>query len=343
MKYILLDNVEQGEKLGKPIFSSEGRVLLEEGAALSIGLIARLRRMGVNAIYLKDERFGDVDLEEVVSDTTKREAVEALANSMQFIQSGKKNFNIQGVSKTIAKVIDEILMNHNILVHLSDIRTNDNYLFVHSTNVCIMSVIVGIKLGLGKSELYELAMGALFHDIGKLLNPDSSRPEKDHTWLGFNFLRQKHDFSTVAAHVALQHHEQVDGNGYPRQMAGEKIHVFAKIVSVANFYDHLINPSDGSSGLDAHEACEKVLGFTNILFDHKVVWEFLRSIAFYPTGRQVKLSCGETGVIVGQNHGLPQRPIIRIFKRTEKSRFEDFDVREVDLAKETTVFIVQLL
>ncbi|WP_017753533.1 HD-GYP domain-containing protein [Calidifontibacillus oryziterrae] len=350
MKYALLENVKQGEKLGRTIFTGDGRVLLEEGVVLTIGLISRLRQMGVGAIYLKDDRLKDVEVEEVVTETTRRETMEAFAESVQYIQVAKKDFDMKGISKTTEKIIEEILQNQNVLVTLADIRTSDNALFVHSTNVCIISVLVGIKLGLTRTELKDLAVGALFHDIGKIIDPSKldskSRQEagsNDHTWLGFNFLRKKHEISTVAAHVAFGHHENVDGSGYPRKISGENIPLFAKIVAVANHYDNLITPLDGGIGLNPHEACEQILGLTNINFDHQVVWEFLRSIAFYPTGRQVKLSTGETGVIVGQNSGLPQRPIVRVIDVFNRSKFDDFEVKEIDLGKETTIFITRVL
>ncbi|WP_102347115.1 HD-GYP domain-containing protein [Bacillus sp. Marseille-P3661] len=345
MRYSLIDNVKQSEILGQTIYTGDGRILLEKGVILTIGLISRLRQMGVNAIFLMDERFGDIKIEEVVSESTKREVMQSLAESVQYIQSGK-DFNLKAISKTTEKIIDEIFQNQNVLTSLTDIRTNDNALFVHSINVCIMSVIVGFKMGLNRNEIKELAIGAIFHDIGKILkSPQSNTGEKmnDHTWLGFNLLRKKHEISTVSAHVALQHHENVDGSGWPRMITGDKIPLFAKIVAVTNFYDNQIAHLDGSIPVNPHVACEKIFALTNTYFDHQVVWTFLRSVAFYPTGRQVRLTTGETGVIVGQNQGLPQRPIIRIFEKYNQSKFDDYEVKEVDLGKKTTVFIKKIL
>lgn len=352
MKYAMLENIKQGDKLGRAIYTGDGRVLLEEGVVLTIGLISRLRQMGVNAIFLKDDRLEDVKIEEVVTEATKREFIQTFAESVQFIQSNKKDFDMKGVSKTTEKIIEEILQNQNVLLSLTDIRTNDNAIFVHSTNVCIISVLIGLKLGLNRSEIKDLAVGALFHDIGKVIESGKLNSSvikapgetNDHTWVGFNFLRKKHEISTIAAHVALGHHENVDGSGYPRQITGDQIPLYAKIVAVANYYDNLISPTGDTAPLTPNEACERILALTNIYFDHQVVWEFLRSIAFYPTGRQVKLTTGETGVIVNQNHGLPQRPIVRIFDVFNRSRFEDdYNVKELDLGKETTIFITKVL
>lgn len=349
MKYTSIDKVDQGSKLGKHIFASDGRILLNEGVSLTIGLISKLRRMGVTAVYLKDDWFADVEIEEVISDRTKREAIITLSDAFQFIQTGK-SFDSREVSKTASKLIDEILLNKDVLVNLTDIRTDDNDLFVHSINVCIISIIVAIHMGLDQKRLQELAIGALLHDIGKILPEQriitatksevEDEFQNDHTWKGFNYLRKIKEISTLSAHVALTHHENINGTGYPRKLNGDDIHFLSKIVAVANYYDNLISTVNSATTLRPHEACERIMGLTNIYFDYNIVWKFLRSIAFYPTGSQVKLTTGETGVVVAQHHGLPQRPIVRTFKIGHGTYGgDDFQTKEVDLAQETTVFI----
>jgi HD-GYP domain-containing protein (c-di-GMP phosphodiesterase class II) len=153
-------------------------------------------------------------------------------------------------------------------------------------------------------------------------------------------LRKIKEFSITIPHVALQHHENVDGSGYPRQLTGEDIHRYAKIVAVANFFDNLV-AGGGIEGkrLMPHEATECLMGYAGKRFDLETVIAFLRSIAIYPNGTSVKLSSGQIGVVVGQHTGLPARPIVRLFEKD----WDEHNVREVDLAKETTVFITQVL
>lgn len=354
MKYTSIDRIQQGERLGKHIFSSDGRILLNEGVQLTVGLLSKLRRMGVTAVYLKDERLSDVKIEEIVSDKTKRETITNLAEAFQFIQSDK-SFDSEEIRMSAKKLIDEILQNKDVLVNLTDIRTNDNHLFVHSVNVCIISIIVGIQIGLDHKKMEELAVGALLHDVGKIL-PENKNPQmanisdeeleyqNDHTWKGFNYLRKIKEISTLSAHVALTHHEHIDGSGFPRKLHGDDIHFLSKIVAVANQYDNLISTVNNAGALRPHEACERIMGLTNIYFDHNIVWKFLRSVAFYPTGSQVKMTTGETGVVVAQHRGLPQRPIVRTFN-LDNSTYggDDFEMKDIDLAKETTIFIESIV
>ncbi|WP_088104923.1 HD-GYP domain-containing protein [Halalkalibacter urbisdiaboli] len=344
MRYTYINNVEQGERLGRHIFASDGRVLLQEGVQLTVGLISRLRHMGVEALYIKDDRLKDVKIEEVVSETVKRSTIETLKESFHFIQKGK-TLDVQKVQKSIKSIIDEVLDSQFTLLSLTDIRTEDNDLFVHSVNVCIISTIIGVKLKLDRLKLQELATGALLHDLGKIV-PDEENPElpvyNDHTWKGFNVLRKNKEISTLSAHIALTHHEHVNGSGMPRQLEDDNIHLLSKIVAVANAFDRLVAPVDRAKALFPYEACEHIMALTNTHFSHDVVWHFLRSIAFYPTGSQVKLSTGATGIVVGQHYGLPQRPIIRTFQMT-RTGSTDYEVNHVDLANEMTIFIKDMV
>lgn len=346
MRYTFIDNVQQGELLGKNIYSSDGRVLLHEGVQLTVGLISKLRHMGVQYVYIKDDKFSDIEIEEVVSEQTKRQAMNTITTSYHLIQTGKE-IDTRVVNQSVKNIIVEIMENENILVTLSDIRTQDNQIFVHSLNVCIMSVIVGLKVGMDKEKLHELAVGALFHDIGKVIpNDENAKVSKEdgdlnhHCWKGFNTLRKNKEISTLSAHVALTHHEHVDGSGEPRGLEDKDIHVLSKIVSVANYYDNLIAPTDGSKGVHPYEAGEMIMGLTDIRFSHPVVWRFLRAVAFYPTGSQVLLSTGKTALVVGQHAGLPQRPIVRAY---EMYANDDYTIEEIDLAKETTIFIEKII
>ncbi|WP_374720723.1 HD-GYP domain-containing protein [Peribacillus tepidiphilus] len=101
-------------------------------------------------------------------------------------------------------------------------------LFLHSFNVCVISVIIGMKMGLDRSKLKELAIGTLFHDIGKISVADHRQEEyneEHHTWKGFNLLRKNPEISKLSLGIILQHHEYIDGSGAPRGIKGDEIHL----------------------------------------------------------------------------------------------------------------------
>ncbi len=354
MKYVSVDTIEPGHVLARSIYASDGRTLLSQGVQLTVGMVNQLRRVGVQMIYIQSQYTDDIVIQDVVSEETRRMAMTNLATAIQSVQGGK-DINVKEISTTVNSIIDDVLKNRDVLLHLSDVRTHDNQLFVHSQNTCIISVLIGVKMGLPTAQLKDLAIGALLHDLGKAVKEDKTISPLDkklpsyvegdgdnHTWKGFNLLRKRHDVSVVAAHIPLQHHEHVDGTGFPRGIYADDIQPLAKIVAVANRFDNLISDIDNGSAMSPHEACEVIMGLANKHFDHDVVIKFLESVALYPTGTSVLLTTGDTGFIVGQHSGLPARPIVRVVRKSA-DRDDDPEVFEVDLAKETTVFIKKVL
>jgi len=344
MKYVSIDNVEPGHILARSIYANDGRTLLNSGVQLTVGMINQLRRVGAQMIYIENKYTDDIIIEDVVSEETRRKAMMNLATAVDCIQGGKE-INVKDINMTVNAIIDEILTNKDVLIHLSDIRTEDNNLFIHSLNVCIISTLIGTKFGLNNNQLKELAIGAILHDVGKVVKEDSAANATDgtdnHTWKGFNLLRKRHDISIVTAHIPLQHHENVDGSGFPRGIDHSEIQLVAKIVAVANYYDNLISNINNSRQLLPHEACEMIMGLTNKMFDHSVVIKFLESIALFPTGTSVLLTNGDVGLVAEQHNGLPARPIIRVIRRTDQDN--EPEIVEIDLAKETTIFIKKVL
>lgn len=342
MRYVHVDNLEPGQFLGRTIFSASGAVLLSEGVQLTVFMITTLRRIGVTMVYIKDELFDDVEIADLVSEETKRAVMQRMGETFESIRSGKE-LNTRQMNLSVDQLLEEIMKNKEVLVQLSDIRSQDNAQYVHALNVCMMSVLIGINMGLPASQLRELATGALLHDVGKLeliTDDNSPDPKRHHTWRGFEVLKQKRELSLLIAHIAFQHHETMDGQGVPRQLTGDAIHLYARIVAVANTYDNLLfDPATGSRMLP-HEACERMTALAGGKLDREVVIHFLRTVSVYPTGTSVKLTTRETGVVVGQHRGLPGRPVVRVVRSAGD---RDLEVKEIDLAQQTTVFIESVL
>ncbi len=340
MRYVHVEDIEPGQILGRSIFSANGNVLLSENIELTVYMINTLRRIGVEMLYIKDEQFADVEIEEVVSEETKRKMTKKLGDMFDSIRSGK-SFSDRSLSVSVDGLLDEIMENHDVLVQLSDIRTEDNRRYLHALNVCTMSVMTGMNLGLNAQQLKELAIGALLHDVGKVgieSEHDDPQTRNHHTWRGFDMIKREQ--SLIIAHVALQHHESPDGSGIPRGLGEGEIHLYAKIVAVANMYDNLLFEEQDGKRMMPHEACEHLMALSGTKLDRDVLIEFLRIVSIYPTGVSVRLTTKETGVVVGQHRGLPGRPIIRIVLQ---DRDDSMDVKEVDLAKQPTVFIEAVL
>lgn len=339
MRLVDIETVEPGQVLGRTIFSANGTVLLSTGVQLTVYMISTLKRLGVTTVYLDDPMFRDIEVDEVLSDETKRTVIRQMSETFETLRSGKE-FSTKAINQTIDQMLDDIMKNQNFLVQLSDIRTEDNKMFIHAMNVAMMSSLLGLEMGLNMNQLKELAIGTLLHDIGKLNAPEVQEGRMHHSWRGFDLLKNKREYSLLIAHIAFQHHEAVDGSGLPRGLTGEEIHLYAKIAAVANTYDNLLfNPEDDKPLLP-HEACERMNAMSGRELDHEVLVHFMRIVSVYPNGISVRLSNRQTGVVVGQHRGLPGRPIVRVI---DKDGDDAVAAKEIDLAQNPTIFIDAVL
>jgi putative nucleotidyltransferase with HDIG domain len=344
MRRVAIGLVKSGDKLAKTVYGADGTVLLSAGMELKERYVKRLQDFGIPAVYIEDNISEGVVIPDLLQETTRVQSIKFIKDSFKSIQINSK-INVEQLKKVVDDIIDEILYNKNVLVGLSDIRAVDEYTYGHSVNVCAISIIIGVALGYDQLRLRDLALGAILHDVGKCkipketlnkrgtLTEDEFSLIKKHTEEGFILIRQYEEISSLVAHVAYQHHERLDGTGYPRRLNGDEIHEFAKIVAVADVYDALVTNRPYRDSILPHEAVEMIMAGTGSHLDEQVVKVFLKNITLYPNGSIVRLTTGQMGVVVDQNRGANSRPIVRIL---------DSD-KEIDLIKRLNVLITEVV
>lgn len=352
MRKILLPDAKPGMILAKNIYSDDGRILLTSGSKLQPAYLSKLEKLSVPAIMIIDERLPQLDVPELISEETKQKAIANIKDVFHQLIF-KDTVDLKKITQSVNEITDELLANPRLIVSLSDIRTHDNYTFGHCANVCALSVLTGISLGLNQLQLKELGIGAILHDVGKvkikkeLLNKPGKLTEnefeliKEHSICGFDLMRKIEGISALAAHVPFQHHEKLDGSGYPRGLKGSEIHLYAKIVAVADVYDALVADRIYRPAFSAHEAAEMIAHGANIYFDPQVTKCFLKHIAIFPIGSLVKLNNGETAVVVDVNRELLTRPVVRVIS-ANGSLLEGYGP-ELDLCKHPTMLIEKVL
>ena len=372
MRQMMINWVKAGDVLGTPILTKENRVLLNSGVVLTDKIITRLRELGITMIMIDDDISKDVindtskdvindiskdvinDIskdvinEDIVSFERRKEAMLTLEASGEAFKAGRglDTFHLKEVVKDI---VEDIIFKKHILSGIMDIRNNDTQSFAHSVNVCILAVVLGKALGLNRDKLDTLAVGAILHDVGAIKLPQSllckrepfSQTELDlyktHTEEGYKILRGRRDISFVSAHIAYQHHEALDGSGYPRGLAGEKFHPLAQIVALADFYDSLVNEGPGHGRIHPYEAVEILMAKADVLFSYELLKAFLNHIAVYPTGCIVELNSGDVGIVISQNQSFPTRPIVRVFPGSVNSN------KTLDMVKHLTLFVTKVI
>ncbi|NLY53796.1 MAG: HD-GYP domain-containing protein [Firmicutes bacterium] len=352
MRRISTKRLQPGMQLAQPVISADGTILLAKGQTLRASYIDRLRQLGVSSVYVVDPRFPDIDANDFLSERARAQALRTVRDACTSLIAGSV-IDMPAVTEIVDMLIDDLSSKPDLLVNVFDIRTYDDYTFAHSVNVCSFAILIGMSFSLNSGMLRELAIGALMHDLGKtcvpldLLNKPGSLSDEEfaqvqkHTSDGFDILRKQGEIGLLSAHIALQHHERVDGTGYPRALAGSEIHLYARIVAVADVYDALVSDRPYRSRFLPHEAAARLALESETAFDAEVVRKFLRKVAFYPTGTLVRLSTGYMGVVVDINQPMTTRPIVRILYDAQGEDIGDYF--ELDLSKSSNISIIEVI
>lgn len=331
MKKLNIDSVKPGDVIARTIFTESGNVLLGTGMELSDRYIERLKRMGIDTVYVEDKHTSDIIPEDVLRDETRKLAVETVYKTMTSLidqpkLSGRCSLPDLGTSfrNIFGEIMVDISAQKNVLVNLSHLHVMDGYFFHHAVNVAVLSGIIGMAKGYNRNQMLDLGVGALLFDIGMTqlpkdllskrtsINDEERQRIQFHSEEGFTLLRNQPNISVVSAHCALQHHERFDGSGYPRHLKGNEIHEYAQIVGLADFYDALISPRPFRSGYTPNEAVEYLFACGNQLFELDLVKNFLGHIAIYPVATTVQLNTGHVGVVSHVDPLAVHRPTIRI-------------------------------
>lgn len=199
-------------------------------------------------------------------------------------------------------------------------------MFMHSLNVCTLCLMVGKEFDLTEEELRLLALGAVFHDIGELnvpgkillkrpnLSPSERDSYRQHPRYGKDMLKNFSGFPKQSLTVIYQHHERLDGSGYPMGLKGEHaISLFSRIVMVVDRYDDLCNDPDIEKRLTPAEALSHLFVKQKTVFWSEAVVALVRVLGVYPPGSLVLLSDESIGMVININLKNRLRPLILLF------------------------------
>lgn len=225
-----------------------------------------------------------------------------------------RSLDIPAARECVEGITESILRNPDALVCLSGLKKRDEYTYLHSLSVCILSISLGRRIGLPRETLLELGFGAFLHDIGKMNIPDNVlnkpgglTPEemaimRKHPEFGVEIVEGSERIPTSSRNVIYSHHERLDGSGYTEGAAGRQIHPLTHIVSVCDTYDAIISHrpyKKASSPLDATWVLYKGRGR---FFEPDLVHQFIECIGVYPVGSLVELSTGAVGVVIAASN-----------------------------------------
>lgn len=352
-----------------------GMVLLRTGVTLDESIILRLAQMHVGALWIRYPGLDDLCryVNPGVLDSYDRLTTEVSVALDAAMTGSSARLDYTSYKAAVMSVLERLTDNPSANVFLSELAGGDRPLVRHSANVCVLSLLMGLKLDfyllrersrlrshLAK-DLSGLGVGAMFHDIGMTRLPDYALARwnrehdeqdadwRDHVRLGHEMLKDHVD--PTAAAVVLHHHQHYDGSGFPpvtdfsgvvQRQAGSDIHIFARICAVADIFDRLHHPAHAPGSSEAESPSIPAVRALRLMrekpwSDHidPIIFRALLAVAppFAP-GSVVGLSDGRRAAVVSINATDPCRPIVEIVDpMASSSRKRRQRSERIDLSK----------
>lgn len=263
----------------------------------------------------------------VVAQRIHSEAQGLVNNVFQDIKLGHA-IDVTPIHVLAEELQHSVFRNPNALSCLGRIREKDNYLMEHSINLSVLMSLFGKSMGHSTEVLHQTIVGALLHDIGKILIPEEilhkpgqlSAEEfevmKAHARHSRDILLTTKGIGELTVLTAAQHHERLDGSGYPEGLRGEEISIHGRMVAIADVYDAITADRVYHRGMTPTQGLKKLLEWSGSHLDPELVRQFIRCIGLYPVGSLVLLESGRLGVVVESNDDDHRLPVVRVMYHT---------------------------
>lgn len=348
----------EGDILAKPIKDQFGRILLQKDVYLTERLIKLLKQYYFGNVYVVDIYAEGIVSEEPISDELKYKAINQIRstfNAFEHYIHGQQtkiilDESIMHIEETVNEIASVIKTSDMMLSIMSDIFVFDQYLYTHSLNVTLYSLVLAKKLNYNEKDMTELGIGALLHDIGKLKIPKEilNKPGaltkfeyevvKEHTTYGYQLLKDVQNIPDSIVSCAYEHHERLNGTGYPRGLKDQDIHEYAKILMIADVFDAVTTDRSYRDAYLPHVGFEILYAGSGTEFNKSYIEAFRKSILLYPNGTYVRLSDGRAGIVAKQNRFFTDRPVVRVTEE-HGHRLALNQVYEIDLSKHLNITI----
>lgn len=271
-------------------------------------------------------------------------AAETLDNIFESLRAGGQN-DISTVQAAINPLIEGVFRNQEAVAALLRLKETGEYRYHHGVSMAVWAAILGRHLGLHRHELEKLAVGCAMCDIGMTqlptelleqpenLTPSQTRIIRAHPAMGAELVANSENVDIEIIGIIENHHERMDGSGYPRGIEGSAIPLLARIAGLVDTYDAMITPRPYATARTSHEATQELLDCKGMKFQESLVEQFVQAIGLFPTGTMIELNTREVAIVVSQNATRRLKPEILIVLDAEKERLESPLV--IDLANQT--------
>ncbi len=318
----------------------------------SDSMVERLRSMGLSTVSIDTEKGSDLpsdvkpltdpnrkpppdgrlvhfDEELEQAKAVRDETADTLTSALSDIADGKE-MDVGKVQEAGTVISESILRNVDAMVSLTRIKKHDPYTAMHCMNVCTLVTAMAMHDGTDPGLLPLVTTAVLLHDVGKtrvpleVLNkpgrfePHELQEMRKHALHSGDIMREDGSFSDDQIAIAEQHHEMMDGSGYPKGLAGDQIHYYARLTAVADVYDALTAKRVYKPAMPMYQALLRIHNNKGTEFDTHAVDLFVKTLGLYPVGSYIELNTGEQGVVYEPNPGDSRKPVVALLTQPSK-------------------------
>lgn len=271
-----------------------------------------------------------------------QEARELQGKFIRHLKAGEP-IDITPLAAVAEEMVDTMFTHGDAMLCLARIRAKDAYLMEHSMNVAILLANFGRYLGLERNVLKELTLGGLLHDVGKIMTPDEvlNKPGKltdeefgvmrQHVVHSYDILSNTAGITPTMLEVAANHHERLDGTGYPQRLKGDQLSLYTRMSGIVDVYDAVTADRVYKQGMQPTQAFRVLLKGIDQHFDAELVTKFIKCMGVYPVGTLVQLSNQRLAVVMQRNEQQPLKPLVKVIYHATQRHY--LEVQWLDLAR----------
>ncbi|QCZ94390.1 HD-GYP domain-containing protein [Salinimonas iocasae] len=275
----------------------------------------------------------------VQADALYQKAVSLQRSLVKSLKDGAAN-DLKGADSLSQSIIESVFDNQDAISCLTMIKDADEYTLEHAINCSILMAIFAAKRGFDRDTIDNICMGTLLMDIGMSLLPAELRQQsgplseddkaviESHVEQGLAVVEQYADISDLALTIVAQHHERVDGSGYPERLQGEQISEFARMAAIVDTYDAMISNRPHQASVTPAVALKRLTKSPGL--DQDLVKQFVALIGIHPVGSLVQLASGKLGIVVKTNASDMLKPVVMVFYSVNGGHYSE--VKRIDLS-----------